>query len=279
MLIMQNGRHGPSRESRLLPAIKNGNRVGSFSRNLGHIMPAAFNLRRGTTVCLAVAILLGTYFVGRRQSRSNLGSGEEKNQKSSLSTSSSASATASNQQRPQSDEFIDQHPEEGNHSAPENSLSLRPSNKPPKPEKFRTANSLPTGTRLIKDQNTEGHGELEAINGTNHDACLIVVDAYSHLRVRKVYIRAQDTLTLDRLDRGRYTILFATGADWNDRAEEFNREASYFEFGKSLDFEETRDSSGVHYGHHSITLHTVPAGNTHAKSLTKEQFHRLTGKG
>ena len=196
-----------------------------------------------------------------------------------LSTSSSASATASNQQRPQSDEFIDQHPEEGNHSAPENSLSLRPSNKPPKPEKFRTANSLPTGTRLIKDQNTEGHGELEAINGTNHDACLIVVDAYSHLRVRKVYIRAQDTLTLDRLDRGRYTILFATGADWNDRAEEFNREASYFEFGKSLDFEETRDSSGVHYGHHSITLHTVPAGNTHAKSLTKEQFHRLTGKG
>ena len=158
-------------------------------------------------------------------------------------------------------------------------MSLRPSNKPPKPEKFRTANSLPTGTRLIKDQNTEGHGELEAINGTNHDACLIVVDAYSHLRVRKVYIRAQDTLTLDRLDRGRYTILFATGADWNDRAEEFNREASYFEFGKSLDFEETRDSSGVHYGHHSITLHTVPAGNTHAKSLTKEQFHRLTGKG
>ena len=227
---------------------------------------------------MAVAILLGTYLVGRWPSRSNLGSGEEKIQKS-LSTSSSASATASNHPPAQSGEFIDQHPEESGHSAAENSLPLRPSTKPPKPEKLRPANSLPTGTRLIKDRNTEGHGELEAINGTNRDACLIVVDAYSHLRVRKVYIRAQDTLTLDRLNRGQYTILFATGVDWNDRAEEFNREASYFEFGKRLDFEETRDSRGVHYGHHSITLHTVPAGNIHDKSLTKEQFHRLTGKG
>ena len=286
VLIMLNGWHGPSRESRSLPAIKKRSWIGSFSRNLVRIMPRAFNLRRGATVCLAVAILLGMYFAGRSQFRSNLAAGEARNQKSTLSTSS-ASSTASNQQRPQSGESIDQYPEESkddasllasDHAALENPLPLRPSTKPPKQAKLGPANSLPTGTRLIEDQNTEGHGELEAINGTNQDACLIVVDAYSHLRVRKVYIRAQDTLTLDRLDRGQYTIFFATGVDWNDRAEEFNREASYSKFGKSLDFEETRDSRGVHFDHHSITLHTVVAGNVHAKSLTKEQFHRLTGK-
>jgi hypothetical protein len=137
-------------------------------------------------------------------------------------------------------------------------------------------NPLPTGTRLIEDRATSGHGELEAINGTRYDAFLIVVDASNEKRVREVSINAHDAYTLDRLDRGSYTILFATGFVWNKLTEEFIKEGSYYEFGKTLEFEETNEGNSIHYEHHTITLHPVPLGNVRSKSLTVAEFHALS---
>lgn len=136
------------------------------------------------------------------------------------------------------------------------------------------ANSLPTGTRLIADQATAGRGELEAINGTSLDACVIVVDSSTQERVRKVYIKSQDSFTLGHLNPGNYKVLFATGADWENTGEHFNRDASYFEFGKVLSFEE----AGTSYEQHTITLHPVANGNVHARSISEAEFHALTGK-
>jgi hypothetical protein len=138
--------------------------------------------------------------------------------------------------------------------------------------------SLPTGTRLIEDQATTGHGELEIINGTRYDASLVVMDASTRLQVRKVYIKAQDSLTLGRLGGGDYSVFFQTGEDWDNSTEDFNRHASYYEFGKNLAFKETSDSEAIHYEHHSITLHPVPSGNVHSTSLSKSQFHALVGR-
>jgi hypothetical protein len=133
--------------------------------------------------------------------------------------------------------------------------------------------SLPTGTRIIADQATAGRGELEAINGTGFDACVIVLDVNTHERVRKVYIRSQDSFTLDHLNPGNYQILFATGTDWDNTGEHFNRDASYFEFEKVLSFREEDRS----YEKHTITLHSVPNGNVHARSISESEFHALTG--
>src|SRR5450631_3890743 len=97
-----------------------------------------------------------------------------------------------------------------------------------------TANSLPTGTPITSDMETSGRGELEATNGTDLDSYVIVTNADVPLRVRQRYIKAKDSFTLDRLEPGKYRVLFATGIDWNSNEERFNRDASYFEFGRVL---------------------------------------------
>ena len=64
------------------------------------------------------------------------------------------------------------------------------------------ANSLPTGTRLIADQATSGSGELESINGTQFDACVIVLNNETMKRVRKVYVKSQDSFMMGKLNPG-----------------------------------------------------------------------------
>ena len=137
--------------------------------------------------------------------------------------------------------------------------------------------SLPTGTKLLEDRATGGNGELEAVNGTSYDAVVMVVDATSGTRYREVYIKTQDTLLMNRLDSGSYLVLFATGVGWNESTEQFERQAAYYQFGKTLAFEETNDLYAIHYEHHTITLHAVPRGNVRVKSLTLAEFHALSG--
>lgn len=140
----------------------------------------------------------------------------------------------------------------------------------------RSANSLPTGTRIIDDQATTGRGELEAINGTGFDACVFVfvLDSNTQKLIRKVYIKSQDSFTLGHLSPGNYNVLFATGIDWDNTGDRFNRNASYFEFGKVLSFEE----DGSSYEQHTITLNPVANGNVHARSISEAEFHALIAK-
>jgi hypothetical protein len=133
-----------------------------------------------------------------------------------------------------------------------------------------SANSLPTGTRIIADQAATGRGELVAINGTGFDACVIVLDSNTQERVRKVYVKSQDSFTLGHLNPGDYKVLFATGIDWDNAGEHFNRSASYFEFGKVLSFEEEGG-----YERHTITLNPVADGNVHLRSISEAEFHAL----
>lgn len=141
----------------------------------------------------------------------------------------------------------------------------------------KPANSLPTGTAITPDRAVGGHGKLEAINGTSFDACVIVVNADTAQRVRKRYVRAQDSFTLGQLEPGNYKVVFATGIDWNDGAERFNRSASYFEFGKVLNFQEIVDYRGIEYDHLSITLNPVLNGNVRSRSLSEAEFHARSG--
>jgi hypothetical protein len=100
---------------------------------------------------------------------------------------------------------------------------------------------------------------------------IFVVDSNTQERVRKVYIKSQDSFTLGHLSPGNYNVLFATGIDWDNTGEHFNRNASYFEFGKVLSFEE----EGRSYEQHTITLNPVANGNVHARSISEAEFHAL----
>ncbi len=136
------------------------------------------------------------------------------------------------------------------------------------------ANSLPTGTRLIADQATSGSGELESINGTQFDACVIVLNNETMKRVRKVYVKSQDSFMMGKLNPGNYKVIFATCIDWDNQGERFNRESSYFEFGKVLYFREDGNS----YEKHTITLNPVSDGNVRARKISEAEFHALAGK-
>ena len=138
--------------------------------------------------------------------------------------------------------------------------------------------SLPTGTRIIADQATGGNGVLKALNGTPFDACVIAVDAGTQIRVRQVYIKANDSATLDRIDQGNYRIVFATGLDWDRAAEKFSRGASYFEFGEILSFQEHSDSERLHYERYTITLNPVINGNVRPRPISEAEFHILSGR-
>ncbi len=140
------------------------------------------------------------------------------------------------------------------------------------------ANSLPTGTPIAEDFGTSGLGKLDATNGTDLDSYVIVINAEAPVRVRQRYIKAQGSFTLDKLEPGEYRVLFATGTDWNSDEERFNRDASYFEFGRILSFQESRDAMATYYNHHSISINSAPHGNVVPKLLSEAEFHALSGK-
>jgi hypothetical protein len=142
----------------------------------------------------------------------------------------------------------------------------------------REAKPVVNGDRIIPDGATTGHGQLEAVNGTDHDAYVLVVDVATDLQVRWILIRRGLRVTLDHLDPGNYRVVFSTGLDWNQTARKFNSNADYFQMGKDLSFEETRNAEGTRYDHHSITLYPVPDGNIRMIHLSEAQFRALSGK-
>jgi hypothetical protein len=79
---------------------------------------------------------------------------------------------------------------------------------------------------------------------------------------------------MDHLSPGDYEIVFATGKDWDNQAERFNREASYFEFGRTLTFEQDAST----YERHTITLNAVRDGNVPQRRISEAEFHTLSGK-
>ena len=245
---------------------------------------------RGVAVAVVAVLLMGIGFVGYRYSVHRVSSKLKSEEPVTLSPdevagSGAAPARASVQTSSgdQTTTFdmstavgLDDKPI--NLTVPVEPIPARPSSKQvPKAdtagiqETPRSANSPPTGTRIIPDQAATGRGELVAINGTGLDACVIVLDSSAQKRVRKVYIKSQDSFTLGHLNPGNYSVLFATGIDWDNAGEHFNRNASYFEFGKVLSFKEEGG-----YEQHTITLNPVANGNVRRRSISEAEFHALT---
>lgn len=107
--------------------------------------------------------------------------------------------------------------------------------------------SLPTGTRIIPDGATSGHGELTADNGNRLDACLVLIDAASGVRVRKIYIKAGDSFTLKNISPGNYRVYFAIGSDWDSSDNKFKRDASYARFDEPFSYDEVDNGRKTDY--------------------------------
>jgi hypothetical protein len=118
---------------------------------------------------------------------------------------------------------------------------------------------------------------LEAVNGSNDDAVVSVKVSGGRRRIRAVYVRKWETVEIKDLGPGDYDILFQTGMDYDRSTRHFKQDASYFQFGKVLSFEEKRDREGIHYEKHTITLYPVLDGNVESRSLTDAEYSSLGG--
>lgn len=148
-----------------------------------------------------------------------------------------------------------------------------PAKVPPMQSSIGVENNPPsTGTRITPDRYTSGNGKILAINGTPFDACVFVLDTHSRQTVRSVYIKANDSFSFDHIEPGNYRIVYTTGTGWNRDSGRFSQNASYFEFGQILSFQE-RDGTIEKY---TITLHAVPNGNVQAQPLSESEFGSLS---
>jgi hypothetical protein len=124
----------------------------------------------------------------------------------------------------------------------------------------------------MKDRAATGRGILEALNGSSLDADLIVIQASSGRKVRRIFIPRNDSFKLTHLEPGDYRVIFDTGIDWDESNKRFKCEASYFAFGKVLGFKETEEEDRIVYSEHTITLNVVPDGNVKAVPISEAEF-------
>jgi hypothetical protein len=85
------------------------------------------------------------------------------------------------------------------------------------------------------------------------------------------------TFTEQQIAPGLYEIYFSTGRDWNVEKKSFNENANYSQFGKNLDFSETRDAvtGKIEVQGHNITLQPVLGGDVATYPLSKGAFDKM----
>jgi hypothetical protein len=246
---------------------------------------------------VVLAVGVGGYYFGIRRQ-------EVKSKSDAVVTLSPDDVETAEPSSPKSDQQPSPNPEFKNDATPSATRDLfypatPPANPPdieqptaPSPsskERFAEAHqaparSLPTGTNCgeatsgqadtIPDGENSSEGELKAVNGTPWDACVVVVDPSSQKRAREVFVKAEESFSMEHLDPGIYDVVFALGKDWDERFMHFNRDATYFEVGKILSFTQDERSSV----RHTLTLHTVLDGNVTRKPISEAEFHALSGK-
>lgn len=141
----------------------------------------------------------------------------------------------------------------------------------PRPTEY---NSLPTGSRIQKDVGIGGHGELKVENGSEEDAVARLALIDSDETVRWFFVRAHSTANMHSIPAANYKLTFTTGLNWVESEDAFSWNPTYSEFESSFEFKERHDSEGVQYHSMSVTLHSVPFGNVHTRTITREEFLR-----
>jgi hypothetical protein len=120
----------------------------------------------------------------------------------------------------------------------------------------------------------ESHGRLVVTNGNSQDAAVILADLAAQEDGRLMYIRSGMQATMTGILPGQYQIMFQTGKNWDERAENFRCVADTALFDKTESFTEDERPDGIEYSRLSITLHKVAGGNARTRSIAQQSFVR-----
>ncbi|MDF5722475.1 MAG: hypothetical protein PUP91_18695 [Rhizonema sp. PD37] len=140
---------------------------------------------------------------------------------------------------------------------------------------IQTNRAVPNGFNIIPTQNSQGHGKLKIINGTNTDAAVKLFDNSSKKIWRFVYVQANHEMLLEKISPCNCTLRFTLGKDWDKTTRKFLHEPSFFQFVEPLNYSESSSFTSpdkLWYSKYTVTLNSVPFGNTQAKSLSERDF-------
>lgn len=138
----------------------------------------------------------------------------------------------------------------------------------PSPETVRYA----TGKNLIAPQNAGGRGTLDISNGTSTDAIAKLVDVGTSKTLRKIYIQANNNLTVKNIKVGNYFLKFSLGSGYIPETEKFQYSQSFSQFDAPFNFAENREGNRIVWNTYSITLNKVLYGNAKSSSIDENDF-------
>ena len=218
---------------------------------------AATRLKSGSMLWIAVALVVALASVGLIRHYRNA-EAKAVSDRANLSSAHQPPAQQGNQP-----EWTVVHEE----PSPDSDKSPEPAD--PRPTEY---NSLPTGTRIERDAETDGYGQLQVENGNDEDAVVRLSLSDSDETIRWFFVRAHRTARIRGIPTGVYRLTFTTGLNWVESEDAFSWHPTYSEFERPVEFREQRDSEGVRYHSISVTLNAVPFGNIHTRTITREEF-------
>ncbi len=155
-----------------------------------------------------------------------------------------------------------------------NSQKLTPDFEPAPPTKSCAgkAERPANGDPIEPDDGTSGSGrsKIEVTNGLTVDAAARLQINSSERTSRFVYIRAKDFYTMEGIEPGTYSLLFASGSGWIAKSDCFQDHEDIREFEEPLKVEESTDSRTSY----RITINPVPHGNARTKKIDRKRFLR-----
>lgn len=160
--------------------------------------------------------------------------------------------------------------------APSPTSTPRPS-PTPVPAPTRVPVSLPNGTDVTPPAPGEpGLGKLTIKNGTSRDAVAKLVtgeaDPKTWQTQRFVYVKANNSVTMEGIRVGTYRLAFMSGVDWDADGRKFLRETSSSLFDDTFEFKEEKTERGTRFSTVEVTLNPVAGGTATTSALPEGAF-------
>jgi hypothetical protein len=156
------------------------------------------------------------------------------------------------------------------------SPTARPSPTPP-PAPTRVPVSLANGTNITPPApGPAGLGKLTIKNGTSRDAVAKLVtgttDPKTWQTQRFVYVKANNSVTMEGIRVGTYRLAFMSGVDWDANGRKFLREVSTSLFDDPFEFREERTERGTRFSTMEVTLNPVAGGTATTSAVPEGAF-------
>jgi hypothetical protein len=147
----------------------------------------------------------------------------------------------------------------------------------PVPAPTRVPVSLANGTDVTPPApGPDGLGKLTITNGTSQDAVAKLVtgteDPKTWQTQRYVYVKANNTVVMEKIRVGTYRLAFMSGVDWDTNARKFLREVSASQFEETFEFKEEQTGQGTRFSTWEVSLNPVAGGTGKTSTLPEGAF-------